>query len=210
MSAYDELKYEKSLVPNSHKFKEEQKAALQEKKVQKITKGRVKKKKKSEIKKLTDVFIQEDVSNVKSYILLDVLLPTAKETIWNIFTNSLDILLFGGSGHSNKKSDPFRVSYRDYSNPKRTSRGSSDYRTNRYSYDDIALESRREAEEVLAQLDALISTYGTASVADLYDLVGVSHNFTDNNYGWTNIRNAEVVRTRDGYVLKLPKAIPMD
>jgi len=49
------------------------------------------------------------------------------------------------------------------------------------------------------------------SVADLYELVGIQGSYTDNKYGWTkNIRNASVVRVRDGYLLKLPKALPFD
>ena len=58
-------------------------------------------------------------------------------------------------------------------------------------------------------MDELIETYGIVSVADLYELVGVDGEYTDNDYGWTNIRNADVVRTRDGYLLSLPKAMPI-
>ena len=65
-------------------------------------------------------------------------------------------------------------------------------------------------EEVLSQMDNIIETYRMASVADLFDLVGESCNFTDQKYGWTNLRNAEVVRVRDGYMIKLPKALPLD
>ena len=56
----------------------------------------------------------------------------------------------------------------------------------------------------------LIDVYGQVTVADLYDLVGVTGNYTDNKYGWTNIRNAETIRVRDGYMLKLPKVLPVD
>ena len=59
-------------------------------------------------------------------------------------------------------------------------------------------------------MDELIDTYGSVSVADMYDLVGMSCNYTDNKYGWTNLRNAEPVRVRDGYLLKMPKATPID
>ena len=79
-----------------------------------------------------------------------------------------------------------------------------------YNYDDIILETRGEAEEVLERMEELIETYGIVSVADLYDLVGITGNYTDNKYGWTNIRNAEPVRVRDGYMLKLPKALPIN
>ena len=56
----------------------------------------------------------------------------------------------------------------------------------------------------------LIDTYQMVKVADLYDLVGISCDYTANNYGWTNLRNASVERVRDGYILKLPKALPID
>ena len=58
-------------------------------------------------------------------------------------------------------------------------------------------------------MDELIDMYGQVSVADLYDLVGKTCEHTDNKYGWTNIRNAEPVRVRDGYLLKMPKALPI-
>ena len=28
--------------------------------------------------------------------------------------------------------------------------------------------------------------------------VGITGNYTDNKYGWTNIRNAEIMRVREG------------
>ena len=79
-----------------------------------------------------------------------------------------------------------------------------------YDYDDIILESYGEAEDVLERMDELIATYQLVSVADFYDLVGVSGNYTDNKYGWTDIRNASVMRVRDGYMIKLPKALPLN
>ena len=79
-----------------------------------------------------------------------------------------------------------------------------------YDYDDIILDNRGEAEEVLSRMDELIDTYGLVSVADFYDLVGVTGNYTDNKYGWTDIRSASVIHVRDGYRIKLPKALPIN
>jgi hypothetical protein len=60
-------------------------------------------------------------------------------------------------------------------------------------------------------MDDIINRYGVVSVGDLYDLAGISTtNYTVNKYGWTNIRSAHVVRTRDGYLLKLPRALPLN
>ena len=78
-----------------------------------------------------------------------------------------------------------------------------------YDYDDIILETRGEAEAVIDRLCEAIEVYGQASVGDLNDLVGRTGNYTDNDYGWVNLRNAEAIRTRDGYVLKLPRAYPL-
>ena len=58
-------------------------------------------------------------------------------------------------------------------------------------------------------MDELLETYKMVTVADFYDLVGVTCDYTDNNYGWTSLRSAEVVRVRDGYIIKLPRALPI-
>lgn len=197
--------------PNSHKYKEDQNRSAPEKKVEKVIAGTVKSKKKSEIRKFTDVFISEDIDNVKSYILLDVLIPAIKKAISDIVTNGIDMILYGETGKTKSNSTASKVSYRSYYDGRNGRRDYSAIRTKiSYNYDDIILDNRGEAEDVLSRMDELISTYGLVSVADLYDLVGVTGNYTDNKYGWTNIRSASVIRVRDGYMLKLPKALPLD
>ena len=191
---------------NSHRSKEEQK--LPEKKVQPVVKGKVTKKK-NNVRKLTDTFVSEDIQNVKSYVLMDVLVPAVKKAISDIVTNGIDMLLYGETGRT-KKSNASTVSYRSYYDNRRDDGYSSSRTRTGYSYDDVILETRGEAEDVLTRMDELIDTYGSVSVADMYDLVGMSCNYTDNKYGWTNLRNAEPVRVRDGYLLKMPKATPID
>lgn len=199
-------------APNSHKAKEEkaQTEVPERKKLEKVVTGKVKTKKRNEMSKLGEIFIAEDARNVKSYILMDVLVPAVKKAISDIVTNGIDMLLFGEGGRTRKTSSASTVSYRNYYDQKDTRRDYSNTRTRTgYSYDDIIIETRGEAEEVLARMDELIETYGIVSVADLYDLVGKTCNYTDNKYGWTNIRNAEPIRVRDGYMLKMPKAGPI-
>lgn len=204
----DELKYQ----PNSHKFKEEKKSVNKaDKKVEKVVKGTVKVKKKSELGKFKDIFISDDAKNVKQYVFLDVLVPAIKKAVSDIVTDGISMILYGETGHGKKSSTASRVSYRSYYDDRRDDRRYSENRTRTgYSYDDIILDSRGEAEEVLSRMDELIDTYSIVSVADLYDLIGVTGNYTDNKYGWTNIHNAEVVRVREGYLLKLPKALPIN
>lgn len=189
--------------PNSHKSREEKK------KMDKVIKGPVKTKKKNDIQKLADVFISEDVENVKSYILMDVLVPAMKKAISDIVTNGVDMILYGEAGRGKRGSSASKISYRSYYDRERDRHPSRNRAV--YDYDDIILDSKGEAEEVLSKMDEVIDTYGVASVGDLYDLVGIDGNYTDNKYGWTDIRSARSVRVKDGgYMLKLPKPLPIN
>lgn len=198
--------------PNSHASKERDKQTDEKRVKEKVVKGTVKTKKKNGVRKFTEDFIPGDVHDVKTYIFSDVLIPAIKDTISDIVKNGVDMILFGVTGRSGRKPISSKISYSDYYGSRNSTRDRfSDPRTRiSYSYDDIILESRGEAEEVLCRLDEIIDLYGVARVADLHDLVGVTGNYTDNHYGWTNLRNADVVRVSGGgYRLKLPKALPI-
>lgn len=192
--------------PNSHRYKEEQKNASSERKIEKVVSGNVKTKKKSETSKLRDVFIAEDVSNVKSYIFMDVLVPAIKNAIVDIVTDGVN-MIFGTKGKAKTSSSNY-VSYRDYS--RRDDRVRDARPSNRFNYDDLIFESRGEAEAVRDQMDAMIERYGFVTIADMYDMADLSAPYTSNKYGWTNLRNADVVRVREGYIIKLPRALPID
>lgn len=193
--------------PNSNRSKENKE---EEHKVEKVVKGPVVTRKKSGFDKLKGEFISDDAKNIKSYVFGEVLIPAIKKAISDIVTDGIAILLYGESRNGgNRRSTADRVSYRSYYDNSYDRRGSISRATS-YSYDDIILNSRGEAEDVLMRMDELMETYGLVRVADLYDLVGITGNYTDNKYGWTNIRNAEIVRVRDGYMIKMPRAVPID
>lgn len=200
---------------NSHKHKAELKQAHEEaktekKKVEKAIQGTAKVKKGNELRKLTDIFISEDIANVKSYIVLDVLIPTIKKAISDIIKNGIDMILYGSSGSIRLNSTADRISYSKYYNPNNHYiSGESKVRSG-FRCDDVIFGNRGEAETVLFRMNELIDNYGMATVADFYDLAGLTGEYTSNNYGWTNIRSAEVVRARDGYIIKMPKAMPID
>lgn len=80
----------------------------------------------------------------------------------------------------------------------------------RHDFDEVVLTSRTEAEEVIDRLFEVVSRYGTATVADLYELVGITGTHTDNKWGWTDLRGAGVSRVRGGYLLDLPEPQPLD
>lgn len=201
--------------PNSHRYKEEQKAVTSEKKVEKVVKGGAKVRKRSELSKFTDNFISEDAGKVKSYIFMDVLLPALKKLVSDVVTDGIDMILYGETGRTKKSSSSTGqyVSYSSYSSRDRDrSRYSSDSgRSSRMNLDDIEFERKSDADNVLRQMDEIIDRYHEVTVADLYDLAGLLAPHTANRYGWTNISSAEPVRTRHGtWVIKFPRALPID
>jgi len=189
---------------NSNRSKENN----EEHKVEKVVTGPVVTRKKSGLDKIKGEFISDDAKNIKSYVFGEVLIPAIKKAISDIVTDGISILLYGESRGGGKRSTADRVSYRSYYDTSYSRTPMT--RSISYSYDDIILNSRGEAEDVLARMDELMETYGLVRVADLYDLVGITGNYTDNKYGWTNIRNAEIIRVRDGYMIKMPRAVPID
>lgn len=195
--------------PNSYKSKTES-TELPQKKVEKVVTGKVTTKKKNGIIKLADVFISEDASNVKNYILMDVLIPAVKKAVSDIVTNGIDMILYGGNKPGGKTTNSPYISYNRFSDKQNDPRSSVHRVQTSYSYEDLVIDSRGEAEEVLTRMDELVATYGFVTVADMYDLAGATCNYTDNKYGWTSVRNASIVRVRDGYLIKMPRAMPID
>ena len=212
-----------SYKPNSHKSKAEEKEPEKEKKIEKVVTGEVISKKKSGMRKFGDVFLSEDVSNVKNYIFTDILLPAGKKVISDVVTNIVDTIsdviangiemaLYGEVGKSRSKSTSSRHSYTEfYERPGRTRMDPVQARIRTaYDIDDIIVKTRGDAEDVLSRMAELIATYGTVSVADLYEMVGKTGTYTDNNYGWTDVRTGSPVRLHDGYLLRLPRPMPLD
>jgi len=191
-----------------------------EKKTEKVITGKVKTQKKSFGKKMAEIFLEDDTKSVGSYVFHDVLIPAAKEMISDMIGGGIEMLLFGerrGRGGSRiaRQGGKSYTSYGSYySQPSRDAKekGREISKTGRSRHDfaEIVLETRGEAEEVLSNLVDLTIDYDGATVADLYGLVGIDSDFTDNKYGWTDLRTASVSRVRGGYLINLPRTQPFD
>ena len=197
---------------NSLKRKEEQK---EERKIEKVVSNPAKIKKKSGMSKFARVFLPEDVKDVKEYIFLDILIPTAKKAIMG----AVDVLLNGRNASytssNNRISTASKVSYRKFYDDRRDDRGyNNDSRSRaRFDYDDIGFETRSEAEEVRDRMMESIERYKYVSVADMYDMADLTAPFTSNKYGWTrvsDIARADIVKIDGDYVIKLPRVEPLD
>jgi hypothetical protein len=80
----------------------------------------------------------------------------------------------------------------------------------RHDFNEVVLASRGEAEDVIDKLRMYISEYGQASVGDFYDFVGITGDFPDYKWGWTDLRTARVRPVRGGYLISLPRTQPLD
>lgn len=197
--------------PNSHKYREEQRASEDRQRTGKVVSGKVKARKKSGVQKFADRFISDDADNLKSYISEDIIIPGIKNIIEDIVIKGIRIVLRGQTGERrNDRTPGSRISYRDCYDRDARSNNYIRANTSRYSYDDIIFDNIQDAKDTLAKLDEIVETYKMVCVADLYDCVGITASTTDYKYGWTDIRSARIESTRDGYFLKLPKALPLD
>lgn len=207
-----------SLEPNSHKYRQAKVAGQDDqkpvkKKVEKVITGSATIKKRSLLKRFIDTFFNGDAKDVKSYLVFDVLVPSIKETINSLINKGTEMILFGESSRSAKKS-PNNGTYVSYGSSYRGERErlpSSKQNRMIRRFDDIRFETRGDAEQVLDILLELISIYNQATVGDFYDAVGITPEWTEDveSYGWTDISSARVSRIRDGYILEMPRCIKL-
>ena len=179
------------------------------KKLEQVTSTPATKKKSNFGTKAFSAFVGEDVHDVGQYLLYDVTIPAIKNTLSDLVSQGIERLLFGESSPRGRSSSGgSRVSYGSYSRPGMAPGNKRDAspRARRYhDFSEIELESRDEAYLVIDRLGDLIEEYGLATVADLYDLCGITTEYTDENWGWTSARYMSVIHSRHGYMLQLPK-----
>lgn len=222
---------------NSHNSKDltssndpisEDTSTTNEKKINSVVSGEVIRRKKPIGRRLVETFVGGDARGVWGYVLFDVLIPAAKDTIADAFSQGVERLLFGDARSASRRTG-YRpggtngyVNYSRYSQSTNYVPGGVNSHRDRderlisrrarstHDFDEIVLATRNEATTVIDRMFDLLNKYEQVSVADLYDLVNVSGDYTDNKWGWTDLRGAAVVRVRNGYLLDLPKPEPLD
>ena len=74
--------------------------------------------------------------------------------------------------------------------------------------ENITFESRDDVEQVCNDALDILEKYGELSVAELHHISGNTDvNYINTKYGWTSLNNFEILRTRKGYELRVPKAM---
>lgn len=84
--------------------------------------------------------------------------------------------------------------------------------TRHEQYGEVAFDVEADAEKVLANAKAILNTYGTVTVADIYELSGdIMSCYKDSQYGWTNLDKAKIAKAKNGYyILHMPKSVKIN
>lgn len=159
--------------------------------------------KKSFGKRLVSLLIPEDISDIKRYIIEDVIIPEIKEIIMSSVETAL-------TGSSRRRNSGGKTDYtKKYVSPQpKATQQNTDSRTV-FRSDDYVFQTRDEAEDVLANLVGAIEEFDSVSVSDFLDSIGKVSVYTDENYGWESLGAAKIKRVREGYILELPRPISL-
>lgn len=179
-------------------------------KVEKVANGR--RRKKSPFAKVVDTVAGDDARNIASYLWSDILVPAAKNMLFDMIRDGAEMRIFGsvrGSRGRDGRSTTY-ISYDQMGRDRRDRRDTRETVRRSNKPDEILLDTREEAEEVISRMYDLFETYQIVSLADYYDLVGATSEFTDNKWGWDNLKGIRILRVRDGYIIDLPKMIALN
>lgn len=208
---------------NSHKSREagkdKEKKDLPEKKIEKVVTGDVVIKKPGLRHKFRNVFLGGDVKTAIAYVIGETVMPAIRNMLSDSIKGATDRMIYGTDTYRTNRRSGYNphVNYSRPANPlapiMRDPRMSSgrlpDQPPLPMSHDsqpggDIYFQTREEALMVLETMNEVVDQYDAVTLADLYEMCGMSSSYTDNKQGWTFVKNGEVRHTRNGWVLNLP------
>lgn len=186
-----------------------------------VVTGKAKERKKPLGRRVLESFTGEDAQSVGQHLLMDVLIPAAKNAISDAVTQGIERMLFGEvrRGRTTVGRPTSYTSYSSISRPSSPGRAfqpdeptrSISHRARiQHDFNEIIIEDRGEAERVLDEMGNMLDMYGFVTVNDLYALVNITGNYTDEKHGWNDLRGAKVERVREGYLLNLPPTLPLN
>ena len=219
MAEHEMVKVDRSMLPPNKKPMEQptDKKAPAPKLESVVKQGRVVSTKPTLGKRIRSLFIADDVEDVGGYLVNELIVPFIKDTILDLG----EMLLFGQvSGrrrsrgrrsYSNISTD-YSASYRSPRDRDRRDRDEKRYsrRGTDTDYREIILSDRNDARNVVASLHDRIKTYGSASVADLLELVDQSSVYTDTAYGWRSPEQIGISRVGRGWLIDVDDAEALD
>ena len=172
-------------------------------------------------KHLMRSFIEEDARDAASYILRDIVVPSAKSLIHEILDRGSARLLWRDGSYSNNRYDSYRNDrpYNNYAKPSSNQsamsrltspRDNSSYsrqqRRSRTSsfVDDIFFDTSKDMEAFVGKLNYILNRQGYVTVEDYYKEANLETEWIDSRFGWYDIRGMTKIRDGEGWVISMP------
>ena len=185
--------------------------------------------------KLKTTFINDNLGDIKGYIVNQVIIPTVQGTLVSIALNSIRMLFKspGGMPYGNymlnqpytsgwppMSSNPYGVmarpntaiNYGGYARPYQApAQNVMPAMAMATKPTDIQIPTEDLAGRALTQLQDIIQSYGRLTMLDFYETLGVPGNgYTDANYGWTDLMGVQIKpHYAGGYCIDMPKAVAL-
>lgn len=177
------------------------------KKLDSLVTTTAKTRKPSTLSKLASNFIQEDRASIQRYFWEDLIIPGAK----GLIIDMVHMILGEPNRRTTNAPGPrynYQGVYNSLNNTQQQKKQQGSESSYYSAYEDPIVGTRAEAEAILQEMFDIVREYGQASIADLYDLCGISGPPTNMNYGWTELTGANTRRIgRQGYLIEMPKPI---
>lgn len=190
-------------------------------KPEKLIVGKVVQRKKPLGRKIAEFFSPRDISTVVQHVFESTLKPAAKDLAYDALNGLTGGMIYGPDSPARARSrmphsgatsvTPYYLASSGVS-VTNAARDMSRQGRARFNFDEIILASRVEAETVLSGMETILDEYDVVRVADLYAMVDITGQFTDDKFGWFSLAGASVSRSVDppGYLLNLPKPVSLD
>lgn len=188
------------------------------KKIEPVISGKIIQKKQPLHKKFVNTFFSGSAKGARDFVILNVLIPSAQKMLYEAFTGGAARMIWhdpiAGGFPQGRPQQPtsftnyatrFTVSGTGQSAPEVV----SPQARATHNFNDVILEDRLSADRVLNGMFDLLNEYESVSVADFYSLLGVTAQYTDQAYGWTDLRGSDIRLVPQGYMLILPKPKPL-
>ena len=167
-----------------------------------------------------------NIKNTFFDVATNVLMPTLRNAIYDILNRTISSIIFNRFDDPSPRRATPRVrrgGYVPYSN-------SYDYYDDGYDYDpfsrkydrmpdqqlryarvlkDLYYQTKEDADMMLYDMKACCNKYGNVSVAYYYEKSGERQDYTDHDYGWSDLSMVQVKMSRDGWYLTLPDPKPI-
>ena len=109
--------------------------------------------------------------------------------------------------------DPLRTGWGYYANANQSRPPQNNYRPNRLDWQNITFDSYADANDVLNEMGHALHEYGQVTIADFYDVVGITRDardYQDCKYGWYDLGPASIKGVPGGYTIVFPKPVPLN